>query len=225
MNATEYRRLIGSLRYLIHTRPDLGYSVGVVSRYMESPKESHLKAVKQILRYVKGTVNYGLKYKKGGDGKVIGYSDSSHGMDQDDRRGTTGTVFYYSGNPITWSSQKQSTVALSSCEAEFMAATSAACQSLWLRSLLSDLTGSDAECVKLFVDNKAAIDLMKNPVFHGRSKHIDTKFHFIRECVDKGLIKVEHVSGDVLTKALNRVKFAEMRDQLGVKYLEEPKQN
>lgn len=130
VNATDYRRLIGSLRYLLYTRPDLSYSVGVVSRYMESPKVAHLKAVKQILRYVKGTINHGLMYKRGGDGKLIGFSDSSHNMDRDDGKGTTGVAFYLSGNLITWCSQKQRTVALSSCESEFMEATSAACQAL-----------------------------------------------------------------------------------------------
>ncbi|KAF5794275.1 putative RNA-directed DNA polymerase [Helianthus annuus] len=221
VNETQFRSLVGSLRYLLHTRPDLAFSVGVVSRFMQTPKVSHLKALKQILRYVKGTLNYGLKYKKGGDGEVTGYSDSSHGKDVMDRRSTTGTVFYFSGNPITWSSQKQRTVTLSSCEAEFIAATTAACQALWLRSLLVDLTGMKPSKVKLYVDNESAIALMKNAVFHGRSKHIDTKFHFIRECVEEGKIQVEHVSGDlqkadILTKSLPRIKFAEMRDLLGI---------
>ncbi|XP_051120421.1 secreted RxLR effector protein 161-like [Andrographis paniculata] len=142
----EYGRLIGSLRYITHTRPDLGYSEGVVSRYMASPKESHYKAVKQILRYIKGMMSYGLFYRKGGNGRLHGYSDCSHGMDLDDRKGTTGMTFYFSGNLITWCSQKQRTVALSSCEAEFKAATSAACQALWLRNLLVDLTGWEAQC-------------------------------------------------------------------------------
>ncbi|XP_035844452.1 secreted RxLR effector protein 161-like [Helianthus annuus] len=122
-----YRRLIGSLRYLLHTRPDLSYSVGVVSRFMEVPKESHLTAVKHIIRYIKGTIQNGLKYQSGGDGKLVGFSDSSFGTDIQDRRGTTGTVFYLSNNIVTWSSQKQRTVALSTCEAKFMAATTAVC--------------------------------------------------------------------------------------------------
>lgn len=151
-------------------------------------------------------------------------------MDLDDRRGTTGTLFYFSDNLVTWSSQKQQTVALSSCEAEFMAATSAACQAVWLRNLLKDLTGWESSSVKLYVDNKLAIELMKNPVFHGRSKHIDTKFHFIRECVEKEIITVEHINGeeqraDVLTKALPRIKYIEMRNLLGVKNLEDSNQN
>ncbi|XP_021979282.1 uncharacterized mitochondrial protein AtMg00810-like [Helianthus annuus] len=128
VDPTEYRRIIGSLRYLIHTRPDLSYLVGVVSKFMQTPNESHYAAVKQIVRYLKGTTSYGLRYAKGGDGQLIGYSDSSHGTDVQDRRGTTGMAFYYSGNLITWASQKQQTVAQSSCEAEFMAAASAACQ-------------------------------------------------------------------------------------------------
>ncbi|KAI3742955.1 hypothetical protein L1987_60654 [Smallanthus sonchifolius] len=230
VNPTDYRRLIGSLRYLLHTRPDLGYSTGILSRFMEKPRISHFKAMKQVLRYVKGTVGYGLKFRRGGDGKLLGYSDSSHGLDVEDRKGTTGMVFYYSNNLVTWASQKQQTVALSSCEAEFMAATAAACQSLWLRNLVSDLTGEKAQQVTLLVDNVSAIALMKNPVFHGRSKHIDTKYHFIRECVEQGQIHVQHVSGelqkaDILTKALPRVKFGEMRALMGIEDLGDPSQH
>lgn len=224
VNATNYRRLVGSLRYLVHTRPDLNYSVGTVSKYMQNPKQSHYAAVKHILRYVKGTLEYGLMYHRGGDGMLVGYSDSSYGNDRDDRRGTTGVAYYYSGNLITWASQKQQTVALSSCEAEYMAATAAACQGLWLRNLFSELVGRKAQKVKLLVDNKSAIALIKNPVFHGRSKHIDTKYHFIRMCVERDQIHVEHVSGDqqradILTKALPRIKFAEMRGLIGVEDL------
>ena len=134
-------------------------------------------------------------------------------------------AYYLNGNLITWQSQKQRTVALSSCEAEFMAATAATCQALWLRSLLSEVTGAKQKPVTLYVDNKSAIALMKNPVFHGRSKHLDTRFHFIRECVENRQIVVEFVStgeqrADILTMALARVKFVEMRELLGVKNLE-----
>nr|GEW89601.1 zinc finger, CCHC-type [Tanacetum cinerariifolium] len=157
---------------------------------------------------------------EGGNGKICEYSDSSHTSDIEDRRNTTGMVFYYSQYPVTWASQKQQTVALSSCEAEFMAATVAACQALWLRNMVSFLTGEGAQRVQLLVDNQSAIALMKNPMFHGRSKHIDTKYHFIRECMERDQIYVEHVSGDlqkadILTKALPRVKFTEMRRLIG----------
>ncbi|XP_071688769.1 uncharacterized mitochondrial protein AtMg00810-like [Rutidosis leptorrhynchoides] len=132
VNATDYRRLIGSLSYLVNTRPDISYSVGVISRFMESLKVSHLNALKQIVRYIKGTTDYGLVYRRGGDGKLLGYSNSSHGVDIIDRKGTTGMVFYFSGNLISWNSSKQKTMALSSCEAEFIAAKMAACQALCL---------------------------------------------------------------------------------------------
>ena len=133
-------------------------------------------------------------------------------------------AFYVNECLVSWNSQKQKTVALSSCEAEFMAATAAACQALWLRSLLGELTGKKNDAVKLFVDNKSAIALMKNPVFHGRSKHIDTRFHFIRECVEKGQIIVEFIRtdeqrADLLTKALPAANLATMRHLLGVRNL------
>lgn len=224
VDATGYRRLVGCLRYLLHTRPDLSYSVGIVSRYMQSPMESHGAATKQILRYIAGTVNYGLKYKRTGNREIVGYSDSSHNTDRDDGRSTTGHVFYFGDTPITWCSQKQNTVALSSCEAEFMAATSAACQAIWLRGLYSEIMAKDLKPVVIRVDNKSAIALMKNPVFHGRSKHINTRYHYIRECVEKGQVLIEYICGeeqraDTLTKPLARIKFAEMRELLGVEDL------
>ncbi|XP_076914905.1 secreted RxLR effector protein 161-like [Bidens hawaiensis] len=154
-----------------------------------------MKVVKHLLRYVRSTIEYGIQYKKGGRKILKGYSDSSYNMDVDDGKSTTGTVFYFCDAPIAWNTQKQSTVALSSCEVEFMAAASAACQALWLQGLLEDLTSWKQEKVTLFVDNRSAIALMKTLVFHGRSKHISTKYHFIQECVEKQQIEVEHISG------------------------------
>ncbi|GJR74803.1 ribonuclease H-like domain, reverse transcriptase, RNA-dependent DNA polymerase [Tanacetum coccineum] len=114
-------------RYLLFTRPDLSYSVGLLSRFMQDPKDHHLKAVKQVIRYIKGTKEHGIIYKKEGGCKITGYSDSSYGINTDQGKGTTGIVFYFGESPITWCTQKQPTVALSSCESEFMAATGAAC--------------------------------------------------------------------------------------------------
>ncbi|GJR08094.1 ribonuclease H-like domain, reverse transcriptase, RNA-dependent DNA polymerase [Tanacetum coccineum] len=224
VDATYYRSLIGSLRYLLHTRPDLSYSVGLLSRFMQDPKDHHLKAIKQVIRYIKGTKEHGIIYKKEGGCRITGYSDSSYGINTDQGKGTTGIVFYFGESPITWCTQKQPTVALSSCESEFMAATGAACQALWLKRLLSEITGWEEERITLKVDNISAIALVRNPVFHGRSKHIDIRYHFIRECVENGHINVEHVSGelqraDILTKALPRLKFVTMRQMLGVQDL------
>jgi hypothetical protein len=162
IDATEYRKMIGCLRYLLHSRPDLSYSVGVCSRFMEKPTVMHAKAVKQILRYLKGTVDLGLVYVQGGSAdKLIGYSDSDHGADTVERRSTGGMAFYLNENLVTWCSQKQQTVSLSSCESEFMAATAAAKQALWLRNLMSEITREKPKAVTLFVDNNSAIALMK----------------------------------------------------------------
>ncbi|KAG7551914.1 Zinc finger CCHC-type superfamily [Arabidopsis thaliana x Arabidopsis arenosa] len=217
----EYRRNIGCLRYLLHTRPDLSYSVGVLSRYMHEPKKSHGTALKQILRYLKGTQSYGLCFTRNIEKRLVGFSDSSHNVDEDDGKSTTGHIFYLNECPITWCSQKQDTVALSSCEAEFMAATEAAKQAVWLQELLGEVIGGLNDKVLILLDNKSAIALTKNPVFHGRSKHIHKRYHFIRECIEKELVEVDHVPGeiqkaDILTKALARIRFKEMRELVGV---------
>ncbi|GKA78448.1 uncharacterized mitochondrial protein-like protein [Tanacetum coccineum] len=195
VEATQYRKVVGCLRYLLHTRPDLTYSVGVVSRYMQSPRESHARAIKQILRYLKGTTSFGIKYDRSNGMQLVGYSDSSHNVDIDDGRSTTGHVFYL-----------------------------AACQAIWLRELLAEVTGLERQKVIIRVDNKSTITLSKNPIFHGRSKHIHTRYHFICECVENEQVIVEHVSGenqraDPLTKALARIRFKEMRSLLGVQEL------
>ena len=163
-------------------------------------------------------------FKHGGPQRFIGYSNNSHNTDQDDGKSTTGHLFCYDTTPVIWFSQKQETMALSSCEAEFMAATEAAKQAIWLQKLLSEIMGR--KCVKttLYVDNKSAIALTKNPVFHRRSKHIHKRYHFIQECVKKEQIVVEHIAGseqgaDILTKALARIKFKEMRELIRVQDL------
>lgn len=144
--------------------------------------------MKEILRYLQGTLAHGLVFRRARDDmKLVGYSDSSHNVDEDDGRSTTGHVFYYSGSPITWCSTKQETVTLSSCEAEFMAATEAAKQAIWLQDLLEEIIGKLSEKVTIFIDDKSALALTKNPVFYGRSKHIHRRYHFIRECVENEL--------------------------------------
>ncbi|KAK8455568.1 hypothetical protein SEVIR_4G141001v4 [Setaria viridis] len=223
VDATMYRSLVGSLRYLVHTRPDISFAVGYVSRFMEKPRQEHLAAVKHLLRYIAGTIDYGLVYPKltKGDSRLIGYSDSDLGGDVDERKSTAGVIFFLGGMVISWSSQKQKTVALSTCEAEYMAGAAGACQAVWLRRLLSDIAGENVQQPILKMDNQSAIALSKNPVLHDRSKHIDTKFHFIRECVEDGRISLEHVStqeqlADILTKSLGRARFCELRDKIGV---------
>ncbi|CAM8951267.1 unnamed protein product [Rhodiola kirilowii] len=190
-DATFYRSIVGCLRYLVNTRPDISYAVGYLNRFVETPTTKHWNAVKHILRYLAGIKNMGCYYprKKGVElPTLMGYCDSDMAGDVDDRKSTTGVFFKLGQSMITWQSQKQKVVALSSCEAEYITATTAACQAIWLARLLSELLKTEPKCVTLKVDNKSTISLCKNPVFHDRSKHIDTRYHFIRECVEGGKI-------------------------------------
>ena len=176
-----FRSLIGSLSYLTHTIPDLLYSMGILSRYMEKPSQEHLNSVKRVIRYVKGTADCELFYKKGAlNSELIGFSDSDFAGDIGDRKSTSGHIFFLGGMAVSWSSQKQSIVALSPCEAEYIAAMTTACQALWMKRLTSELKFEEQMTVKLMVENQSVITLSKNPVHHNRTKHIDTRYHFIR---------------------------------------------
>jgi hypothetical protein len=179
--------------------------------------------VKRILRYLAGTLDHGLCYTRTtGKSWFVGYSDSDLAGDVDSSKSTTGCLFFLGTSLVSWQSVKQRVVALSSCEAEYVAMTTAATQALWLSRLFADLLGRKIEVVELRVDNKSALALAKNPVFHDRSKHIRIKHHFIRDCVEEGSIKTEFIPtvdqlADILTKALDKTKLEEMRSRIGIK--------
>jgi hypothetical protein len=222
IDPTYFKSLVGSLRYLTCTRPDILYGVGLVSRYMETPDQSHLFAAKRILRYIKGTHSDGLFYQSGGDLNLAGYSDSDWGRDLDERKSTTGFVFFIGDTAFTWTSKKQAIVTLSSCEAEYVAANSAVCHAIWLRNVLKHLGFPQEVPTEIYVDNRSAIALAKNPTHHERSKHIDTRYHFIREHVKAK--EVELVScrthdqaADIFTKPLKHEAFIRMKTMLGMK--------
>ncbi|CAJ2668729.1 unnamed protein product [Trifolium pratense] len=222
VNATLYKQIVGSLRYLCNSRPDLSFAVGVVSRFVDTPKQSHLTAVKRIMRYVQGTMNYGILFPRcvnNAVDKLEGFSDSDWCGDRVDRRSTTGYIFKYLNAPISWCSRKQPVIALSSCEAEYIACAFAACQGLWLESLLKDIGIDLTEPIQLLVDNQSAINLARNPISHGRSKHIETRFHFIRFQVAAKKIVLSHCSTeihDILTKGLKHDRFIGLRNKIGV---------
>eukprot|EP00253_Pinus_taeda_P002163 PITA_02163 len=187
-----YKSIVGSLMYLTATRPDIMHVVSLISRFMERPKEAHCQAAKRILRYVK-----------------------------DDRKSTSGYVFHMGSGAISWASKKQSIVALSTAEAEYVAATAVACQEIWMRRMLKSLCQEQAKGTVIFCDNSSAIAISKNYVFHKRTKHIDTKFHYIRELVNNGEIVLVHYRtqeqvADILTKPLGQKSFEFFRKCLGM---------
>jgi hypothetical protein len=221
-DATAYQSLIGSLRYLLHTRLDLSFSVGYLSHFMSEPREDHMTTLKHVLRYIAAMKDFGLKYNRAEEFCLMGYSDSDLARDIDDRMSTTGVLFFLGGNPMSWLSQKQKDVAKSLCEAKYMANTTAASQVIWVHHVLEEVIEVELPVPVIRMDNTTAIALAKNLVLHDRSKHIDVKFHFARECVEHGDIELEHVGtgdelADVLTKALGRVHFQQLCERIGVK--------
>jgi hypothetical protein len=194
---------------------------------MERPKMSHLSAAKRILRYIKGTMDYGIVFNKPDKKSIelIGYTDSNWCGDKDDRKSTAGYVFLYGGSPISWCSRKEPVVALSTCEAEYIAASLSACQGVWLSNLIDEISNVKCDSVILKVDNMSAINLAKNPIAHGRNKHIELRFHYLREQVGNGKLKLEHCRtdlqvSDVLTKAVTVETFVRLRNLMCVKSLE-----
>lgn len=218
-----YRQAIGSLIYLVScTRPDLAFAVRKLSQYLESPLNHHWVAVKRVLRYLWTTRTKGLTYdgKKGTN--VIGYSDSDYAGCRVSRKSTSGYVFLLAGAAISWKSKKQSVVATSSCEAEYVAICLAAKEAIWLARLIVDLGEKKKSTgVPLRVDNNGASSLAKNPTINERTKHIDVQYHFVRQCNQKGLISIERCDtrnqvADTLTKPLQRISHEKLSQMQGL---------
>ena len=221
VDETMFKQLVGSLMYITTTRPDIQFVVSFISRFMAKPTEMHLAAAKRVMRYIQGTLDYGIWYKKCGKGKMEIYTDSDFAGDLSDRKSTSGNVILWDGAAVSWSSKKQSIVALSSTEAEYVAAATCACQVIWTREILEELREHQVESSVIKCDNTSAIQLSRNPVFHGRCKHIGVRFHFLRDLVSKGTVVLEYVEtseqvADILTKPLHRVDFQRLREKLGV---------
>jgi len=227
VDATLYKQVVGSLRYVCNSRPNISYGVGLVSRFINSPRTSYVAAVKHMLKYLKGTTKLGLFFPRKtsqDEGNMEVWTDSDWCGERMDRRSTFGYFFKYMHAPISWCSKKQNVVALSSCEAEYIASVETACQCLWLSTLIKELKLECREPIQLLVDNKSTISLSKNLVCHGRSKHIETKFHFLRDQVCQGRLELvycptENQVADVFTKALRQSRFERLRDLLGLKLI------
>ncbi|KAK9873393.1 hypothetical protein WA026_022456 [Henosepilachna vigintioctopunctata] len=218
-----YQNLIGGLMYLaILTRPDIAFSVSFLSQYNNKYTNVHWQSAKRILRYLKQTKKLKLKYFKN-DIDLQGFADADWANDKNDRRSYTGFVFRLSGGAISWQSTKQKTVALSSTEAEYMALSEAAKEAIYLKNLLFELFHFKDKIV-VFNDNQAAQKLSANQSNHCRTKHIDVRHHFIRDCVDQKLIDVQYIStnemvADILTKGLTNVKNSYFCSKLGLVYV------
>ncbi|GKB50325.1 retrovirus-related pol polyprotein from transposon TNT 1-94, partial [Tanacetum coccineum] len=200
-------------------RPDIAHAVGVVSRYMAEPGREHWEAVKRILRYIKGTSDVALCYGESGL-TVKGYVDSDYAGDLDGSKSTTGYVFTLSGGTVSWVSKLQSVVAMSTTEAEYVAAAQASKEAVWLKMLLEEL-GHEQEKITLFCDNQSALYLARNPAFHSKTKHIRVQYHFVREKVEEGTVDMQKIHtddnvADYMTKAINCDKFIWCRSSCGL---------
>jgi len=196
---------------MLGTRPDLAFAIGLLTRFNSNPGQSHVGALKRVLRYLKGSINFQLTYSGSSDSKlaVLGHCDSDWGGSIDDRRSVSGTVFTIAGGAVTWQAQRQKSVALSTVEAEYMAACQAAKDAVWLRAFLVGLGLKASAPTTIQCDSQGAIALAKNPEHHQRSKHIDLRYHFVREQVTGGVITLDYAStsdmmADQLTKPLSR---------------------
>ena len=188
-----YQSAVGSILYLsVGTRPAITYAVNNVAKFSSHPTIQHWTGVKRIMRYLKCTTNLDLLYSKQESSKCVGYSDSDWGGDLDDRKSTSGFFFQIGGGPVSWRSKKQTCVALSTAEGEYMALASAGQEAVWMRLLTSELCGSSMEEIIVYEDNQSAIQMAKNPQFHGRTKRIEIKYHFIRELVSNGVVQLKY---------------------------------
>ena len=221
MDGVPYKAAVGSLMYaMVATRADLAFAVSVVSQFMASPAPMHWMAVKRIMRYLKGTLD--VKLCLGGTNmSLYGYCDADWGGDLTTRKSTTGYVFFVGDGAISWNSKRQPTVALSTTEAEYMAASHSAKEAMWLRLLMADVGCMLDGATTIKCDNQGCIALAKNPKHHSHTKHIDVRHHFIREAIEHKVIELEYcptegMVADVLTKALARERHVMLTKAMGL---------
>lgn len=217
-----FQEAVGSLLYLTQgTRPDIAFAVNDVSRFNGNHSETHWKAVKRIFRYLSGTVDMKLRFTKTAAYELKAYSDADWASDIDKRRSCTGYLVNMSGGAICWNSKRQPIVALSSTEAEYIALSSAVCDFMWLKQLADEIDVRIARRIKVFCDNQSTIKLAASDAFRPRTKHIDIRYHHLRDKIEKGLFEVEYLptermAADSLTKAVTIEKFEMCRNAMGI---------
>ncbi|KAM3215020.1 hypothetical protein ACQJBY_067149 [Aegilops geniculata] len=216
-----YRSIVGALQYLTLTRPDISFAVNKVCQFLSQPTQVHWEAVKRILRYIKGTLDMGLRIRKSRFTGVSIFTDADWAGCVDDRRSTSGFAVFVGPNLISWSSKKQPTVSRSSTEAEYKALANGAAEAIWIDTVLTELGVTRQRTPILWCDNLGATYLTANPVFHARTKHIEIDFHFVRERVAVGKLEVRFIStddqlADVFTKPATRQMLGRFRTNLNL---------
>ncbi|GJT89251.1 putative ribonuclease H-like domain-containing protein [Tanacetum coccineum] len=217
-----YRSMIGSLMYLTASRPDIMFAVCACSRFQVTPKTSHLNAVKRIFKYLKGKPNLGLWYPRESSFDLEAYSDSDYAGANLDRKSTTGGCQFLGSRLISWQCKKQTIVATSTTEAEYVAAASCCGQVLWIQNQMLDY-GFNFMNTKIHIDNESTICIVKNPVYHSKTKHIEIRHHFIRDSYEKKLIRMEKIYtdfnvADLLTKAFDGPRFNFLVVNIGLEH-------
>ena len=219
----EYQALVGSLMYAaIGSRPDIAYATQTLSQFSSNPGPAHWTAAKRVLQYLQGTQNLGITYGGGEELiKATAYSDADWASDPNDRRSISGYIFLIGDGPVSWSSKKQPTVALSSMEAKYMAISHAARHAIWTRTLLAKLGFDQEDATEINVDNKSAIDFAKNPMFQARSKHIHVRHHFICERITSNEVTVPYCPtednlADIFTKGLPNPQHWKLTTGMGM---------
>ncbi|GJU28341.1 retrovirus-related pol polyprotein from transposon TNT 1-94 [Tanacetum coccineum] len=223
VDQTDYRSKIGSLMYLTSSRPDIVQAVCYCARYQARPTEKHLKEVKRIFRYLRGTIHMGLWYPKGSGFELTAFSDADHAGCLDTRKSTYGGIQFLGDKLVSWMSKKQNCTAMSSVEAEYVALSASCAQVMWVRTQLQDY-GFNYNKIPLYCDSQSAIAISCNPVQHSRTKHIHTQYHFIKEHVENGIIELyfvrtEYQLADMFTKALPEERFQYLVRRIGMRCL------
>lgn len=216
-----YAEAVGSLMYCaLATRPDLALALSVLSKFNSCPRQQHWLAIKRVFRYLKGTPNHGLIYQKVAKPKLVCFTDADWAGDHENRKSLSGMVSFITSGPISYKSQQQNSVALSTTESEYVAASIACSELIWLQKFIKELRVPLDSKPLLLCDNQSAIKLTKNPEFHQRTKHIDIRYHSIRERYLEGYFEPQYVAtedqkADIFTKPLTTDKFSRLRDLIG----------
>jgi hypothetical protein len=218
---SQFRSIAGTLQYLTFTQPDIAYAVQQVCLHMHDPRDSHLAAMKRILRYLRGTPDYGLLLRRSRSTDLAVYTDADWAGCPDTRRSTSGYAVFLGDNLVSWSAKRQTVVSRSSAEAEYRAIANGMAEATWLRQLLLELQAPLSRCTLVYCDNISAVYLSNNPVQHQRTKHVEIDLHFVREKVVIGQVHVLHVPttsqfADVFTKGLPSSVFEEFRSSLNI---------